>query len=178
MQQPKEKPASKEREEKKEWSWSCDVDCILHHFLVSSQDWMKSSYVSLLTSRAREMALTTVMRRENSSAIHSAAAVHYGSFRFHGAFPSQHRSSPRVKQRNVLQLPNLHHHPHQSYIHTCISTSPTTSREGSMALRALTPIWRQWRRASSRGWRRSGGTESEMSSIRFPSSSLYLNCLH
>ena len=116
MQQPKEKPASKEREEKKEWSWSCDVDCILHHFLVSSQDWMKSSYVSLLTSRAREMALTTVMRRENSSAIHSAAAVHYGSFRFHGAFPSQHRSSPRVKQRNVLQLDT-----HISSQYTCIS---------------------------------------------------------
>ena len=46
------------------------------------------------------------------------------------------------------------------WIHT---TSSTTSRGAMLDLRALTPIWRQWRRASSRGWRRSGGSEYGMS---------------
>lgn len=44
-----------------------------------------------------------------------------------------------------------------------ITTCSTTSKGGLLALRASTPIWRQWRRAASRGWRRSGGRERGMS---------------
>ena len=44
-----------------------------------------------------------------------------------------------------------------------VTTSSTTSSGGRLVWRAATPIWRQWRRAASRGSRRSGGRESGMS---------------